>query len=685
MDRSFLSIVSLLASGVCALTTACSDESSTAPSACDGGMCAGPLDSGSDGAQPMQPNPDGGSPLDGSMPLPDGGHSDASSNSDASASDDAGDDGGVTWPTGPIRPTRYRIDDPSYATPPCAASGDGTLSAHQALLGQTHLTPAGWPFQTVSANRPLTVAASVAGTGAAPALTATARLNGEELTICLSGASALPADASDFAASLYRGVLPAEWVAPGLEVEISGGGWSETLAPDVKAESGLTVYLVHAQLFGEGVNDETSDAQLRELLVRLPVSYLDVGVDPFGVWSPAKLLISPRDDGRLPNGDATTHDAIVIDQNPHCSDDDKANGTCTLCSGYGVMAGVLDTLDTFREANGVNGTSTWYADLAVELGGGLAGGQRGTGDNTMLVMNHELGHAWGFPHWGAGNTEYPYEGVQRDRGGFGDRWAIDQVRDLLLSPICADLERQSPMQRAGSCVPDGSWFDPYSDYEAARLLRMTLGAEAEITGTVAYSGGTQGGATRSFRLQAESGRPLMIWNDGAPGMTLHHYVEATNGFEAFTPERWNRIASAEVPVTMFAGAVIVSGQSFFEAPIDYVGNVLEPLDPTDAEDYAYLYEHRSSDFYWASDLVLRFTLDDGTVLSRMYGAEAVLREPGDHERFAFNLPRALGERVVKLEVISRPLGQYSEDSRLDDADSAATYLDGSTVLATWDR
>jgi hypothetical protein len=442
---------------------------------------------------------------------------------------------------------------------------------------------------------------------------------------------------------------------------------------------------VHAQLFGEGAHEVTPDAQLRELLARLPVSYLDVGVDPFGVWSPQKLLVGARDDGRTPNGDPTSHGAIVIDANPHCSDEDRANGTCTLHSGYAVMSAVLETLDTFRGANGVNDTSTWYADLAVELGGGLAGGQRGTGDDTRLVMNHELGHAWGFPHWAAGDVDYPYEGVQRERGGFGDRWAIDQARDLLLSPICEDLERQSPMQRAGSCVPDGSWLDPYSDYEAMRLLRMTLGAQAEITGMVEYRGGTQGAASRSFILPTESGRPLMIWNEAGPGMTLQRYDEASNAYAAFTPERWNRIASAEVPVTMFSGALIMGGESFFEPPIDYVGNVLEHLDPTVASDYAELYERRSDDFYWARDLVLRFTLDDGTVLSRLYGAETVLREAGDHERFAFNLPRVLGERVVKLEVLSRPLGHYSEDSRLDEADSAATYLDAATVLATWNR
>jgi hypothetical protein len=168
-------------------------------------------------------------------------------------------------------------------------------------------------------------------------------------------------------------------------------------------------------------------------------------------------------------------------------------------------------------------------------------------------------------------------------------------------------------------------------------------------------------------------------------MALQRYDEASNRYAAFTAESWNRVASAEVPVTMFGGALIMGGDSFFEQPIDYVGNVLEHLDPTTTDGYAYLYEHRSSDFYWARDLVLRFTLDDGTVLTRLYGSETVLRQTGDHERFPLNVPAELGARVMMLEVLSRPLGQYSEESRLRETDSAESYLETATVLATWSR
>lgn len=593
--------------------------------------------------------------------------------------------GELGFETGPIRPERYRISDAAFSTPPCDNAGDGTLSEKQVLLGQTHLTPIDWPFQTVSENRPLTIAVAAEGSGVAPSMTATVRMMSRELTICLEGPPDLGADAADLESATYRAAIPAEWVHPGMEIDVEVAGVIETVTPSVAAENGLTVYFVEAELFGEGTSEPTSKSQWTEFLARLPSSFLDVGTNPFGVWRPQKLLIGPRDDGRSPNGDETSHGAIFVDENPHCTGEDEVAGTCTPHSGYGIMSAVLSTLDTFREANGMKASSTWYAKLGQSLGGGLAGGQRGTGDDSGLTMNHELGHAWGFPHWAADHTDYPYEGVQRERGGFGDAWALDQVTARLLSTQCEGLERQSPMQRSGSCVPEGSWFDPFSDYEAARLLRMTLGASSEILGEVAYSGGTLASDSRSYVLPTESGREHMLWNVTEPGLSLTKYDEASGAFVEYVPDAWNRLALTEVPVVMFSGAVIMGEDAHFESPISYVGNILEKIDPAVPTDYATLYEKRSSDFYWASDLHLRFTLADQTTFTRIYGGEAVLRQATDHVRFAFNLPKSVGDEVAKVELLSRPLGHYSEDSRLDETTTADTYYENARVIGVWEK
>jgi hypothetical protein len=637
--------------------------------------------------------------LDGAVAADGGVRADATAmDAKASSANDAGvdarpdaSDAASQWPTGPIRPTRYRIPDPTPKMAPCPAAGAGTVETHEVLLGQTHLTPSGWPFQTVSANRPLTVAIAVGGAGAAPSFVASVKTNGVMKQVCLQGADSLPSAADDLTKSLYRATIPAAWVAPGMSITVSGGGVSETLQPDVQAENGLTLYYVQARLFDAGSEPAPpSAAQWTEFLARLPVSYLDVGINPFGVWRPSKLLIDKRDDARSPSGETTTLGPLFALENPHCSSADAAAKKCAPNSGYGTMAGVLGMLDAFRAANGVGASSTWFADLTVALGGGLAGGERGTGDNAELTMNHELGHAWGFPHWAPSDTAYPYEGVHANvSGGFGDRWAFDQARDLLLAPTCKDVERQSPMQRSGgTCLAMGSWYDPYSDYEAARLLRMSLGASAAIMGTVAYHGGKPElnlGTTRAFTLPKEDGRYAMRFESDGPGFTRWHHDEASKAFVASPDDRWDAVARGELPVTMFAGAVIFGGESYFEEATDYVGNLLGALDPTTEDGFAYVKGHMSSDFYWAHDAVLRFTLDDHSTFTRLLSGGGALRAAGDTQTFAFNLPQELGHRVVKLELLSRPLGQYDATSRLGSGDSAASYLSKAKTLATWNK
>ena len=54
-------------------------------------------------------------------------------------------------------------------------------------------------------------------------------------------------------------------------------------------------------------------------------------------------------------------------------------------------------------------------------------------------------------------------------------------------------------------------------------------------------------------------------------------------------------------------------------------------------------------------------------------------------RFAYNLPAAMGEAVVKLELVARPLGQFEQASRLSAADTSANYFEAATVLGTWQK
>jgi hypothetical protein len=567
--------------------------------------------------------------------------------------------------------TRYRIPDAPFRQAPCGADGAGNVLASEILLGQTHLLPVDHPFQSIVEGRPLTLAIAAQGHGPAPAFSATARLSDKSLSVCLDGPATLPATAGDLE-STYRVTLPASWVHPGLKLELTSGATSQTLSPHIVAESGTTLYLINTELFGQGSSTPTSDDRLREFLSRLPFSWLDVSQNPFGIWRPAKLLIEARTDGLSPDGSRTNvaYGPIVVSGYPHCTADDKAAQRCSV---------------HFRRANGAEKTSTWYAHLAMGLGGGLGGGQRAVGDNDELVMNHELGHAWGFPHWGTANVEYPYVGEQAGSGGFGDSSAVDQRTGQLMSPACDGLERQSPMQRRGNpCVPDAAVFDPYSDYESIRLLRMLTGATTKTAGRVPYHHSQA--QSSSFELPSEAGRLQQTHTVDAPGFSLLRYDETRNAWLPSQDTAWNRVEVAEVEVVMFSGAAIYDGDSYFDAPMSYIGNVTRSIDPSSVTGWAELYAGRGGAFYWAHDTTFRLWLDDGSqVVQLASSAGKSLRQAGDTVWFAVNVPKAIAAHVVKLEVLSRPLGQYAPDSQIAQDFEPSKFLDSAKVVATWHR
>jgi len=365
-------------------------------------------------------------------------------------------------------PVVHRVPPPSEAT---CLSGEGSVSNTGVYFGQTHLLDRNHAFQNISAGRPLSVAIAAVGNGPAPRIEAIGFQGDTELgSVCLQGPEALPAEAS--LEQSYRGTLPAAWVNPGLRIELSVGGQLEEIFPEVRPEAHITLVTMDALLFDEGEVDPSREAIMTEMAARTPTSALHVIHNPFGIWKPKQLLINSRGDGKSPTGEPIEHGPLLVDELPHCSEDDQVAATCSTHSGYGIMSAVLESLRAFASANGMGSGSTWYADLGVGIGGGLGGGQVGTGDNWGLVMNHEVGHAWGFPHWAAQHADYPYVGAVRDRGGFGPNFAVDQSTDELWSPFCEGVERQSPMQRGNNCLLDGANLDPFTDYESARISRM---------------------------------------------------------------------------------------------------------------------------------------------------------------------------------------------------------------------
>lgn len=604
----------------------------------------------------------------------------------------AGSGSGPTLPT--LRPSTHRVPEPVVIRGPCSGNDAASATLGAVRLGQTHLSSLDSPFLTVSAERPLAVAVEVTGSGAPPAISVSGRVGSDTLeTLCFVGPATLPGTVTNFAVDLYRATLPSSWVRPGLELTLRAGSQTRAVPVAVKARSSFTIYTVSGKLFDDGQPEALTDATRVAYAARLPVSELQIGHNPIGEWRPERLMISARTDGLTPNGDTAAHGPIVVAEYPHCSNTDRTNGTCTPHSGYGLMSGVRGGMGAIARANAVPG-AVWYVELSRNVGGGLAGGDQGTGDDFGYTMNHELGHCYGWPHWGTGHLgEYPYAGQRSPgAGGFGRTWGIDQTLGLIVDPTCEGTERQSPMQRSGAtCVPQGGFFDYHSDYEAARFLQYLLGG-AERTGTVPYAGGSA-----SFRIPSSSGRYQAVWNPAASGVTFRRYDAGSNALVDVTRadnDRWGWTTpeTSEVPVRLFYGAALldVAGQSsFFNAPVDYHGNTVLAFDMSTPEGFASVKSRQSSWFYWAQDVHLRFTTAGGQVFYRVAPTDGKMRDPGDALWFAINLPLDLARTVVKAEVLSRPLGHYTTSSSLTSSANSSlshqNYYASARVLAAWQR
>jgi hypothetical protein len=248
------------------------------------------------------------------------------------------------------------------------------------------------------------------------------------------------------------------------------------------------------------------------------------------------------------------------------------------------------------------------------------------------------------------------------------------------------------MQRSGAtCVPQGAFFDYHSDYEAARFLQYLLGGP-ERTGSVPYAG-----SSAAYRIPSSGGRYQAVWSSAGTGVTFRRYDAASNTLVDVTSGNddkwgWTTPETSEVPVRLFYGAALldVAGQgSFFNSPIDYYGNTVVALDLSTPEGFANVKARQSSWFYWAQDVHLRFTTQDGRVFYRVAPTDGKLRDAGDALWFAINLPLELARTVVKAEVLSRPLGQYTASSSLTSAANAGlshqNYYASARVLAQWQR
>jgi len=125
----------------------------------------------------------------------------------------------------------------------------------------------------------------------------------------------------------------------------------------------------------------------------------------------------------------------------------------------------------------------YYGNICGVHAGGLGGQFRGVGSmHRHGILIHELGHAFGLPHW-THNRQYPYRSTmygetpgEDARPNAGPHWAFDLGRRDFISPRekrdGALVWKLDPMAGGGRSNLKDYMFKHFSDYSVMRMRNL---------------------------------------------------------------------------------------------------------------------------------------------------------------------------------------------------------------------
>lgn len=554
-----------------------------------------------------------------------------------------------------------------------------------------------------------------------------------------------PQPLSQDLSAAYVATLPAHWMRPDVTLKFTpAGGETVVKSPsDLRIQTRPILNFITADVLLFGDTQRVSSAGVHtEFGSKLPVT--QVAYQPFPVAiSLPRIVISPRTDSYTPTGATTSTGALWASAKPRCSSADKAAGTCLPHSGFSVLSMVYSLMANLKSANGMGSTSVWYGNLGANsaVGGGLGGGNQGSGDNYNLVFNHEMGHAMGLPHlgdvWGDRQTsatglKTPYAGEttrssdgQPVGGGYGRTFSWDPIDNGLVSPVCASTnkEQQEPMQRGCNTVRSGRRFDHFSDFANFKLLRYFNGASTAATGTVPYYSQLLTNTNRDkfaptpYQLPSEGGRTIIVrdgntWSLKRWDQTTSSYVElrrppaGDTGFLSTPPAPpagviydqyydFRYPQQFNVPVYTVFGTFNYTddAMSTIYGVLKIKGNVVRLWDPSDPVAFDQIKSSVSGDtFWWGYNLHLKVTYTDGSIryVAMPYDVGITTNVMQGFTNWAVNLPDD-GRSIQSINLLYKRLcvrnGAASDracDLRLStNGYTAANFYSDARVAATW--
>lgn len=345
-------------------------------------------------------------------------------------------------------------------------------------FAQTHVSQPSDPYFGLTANRDVFIKAHVTHPDGAeaPPIIAMVELDGEILEVCLTGPGLLPSEASLAPGEVqhtnedsFVGTVPGSWIAPATTMSVAAGESVlsfDELAIGAPTEILVTMIDIHWFEFAAGDYPEGWETEFAN---NWPAKNVEVRRTPDTVFEEL-VVVSDCGANRLPEL------LTSLDQF-----DDHEQGTSARWNG------------ALRDAAGTAGRwSLYYTNIYGVPSGGQAGGYGGVGNGTSIgILNHEMGHAMGLPHWG-NYAPYPYRG---DMHGIpapdvvgdvhvGPVWAFDQSTSGFLTPIVGPESiggiegtyKRDPMQGGGTGdQEEGYVMRPLSDFSVFRMRQMLEG------------------------------------------------------------------------------------------------------------------------------------------------------------------------------------------------------------------
>ncbi len=447
-------------------------------------------------------------------------------------------------------------------------------------------------------------------------------------TISLNPPATLPkteANGPAYSSSSYWAKIPAEFVKSGLKVRFrTSDAVSEARVVNIGAPVDFNLFVIPIYLFGATTDLLSFDAVKAppqnitdEFFAKIPVAKLSILNHPLGKLELPELVIAPRN-----------NQAAYIATSPSDYKD-----------GFAGMDATLSLIHRIREANGDSPTANQYYGSLIQkgttgalvgTGGGLGGGHAGVGDHLFSgIFIHEQGHAFGMPHANDGFVakQYPYVGGSL----LGSSWGYDPKHNEFLAPfipnskgdgVCGSYQvddqkrcvKQDPMQSGAGTQAKGYQYAMFSDFNAAQVQwyfegnRFTndKGAQEYLGGRVEIDSSFASGYKRWDKIDQKYVEYTVPTDDkGLYGLNGNFPTEKARavytimGTLSNTTPTVNRIY----------------------APVKYIGNLLQQIDPTSSGDLSDIRPNVGK-YPWfcharGCDYTLRVTYSDGSQLYRL--------------------------------------------------------------------